>query len=715
MKKKDILNGMSEEEFYKLYPTEEAYKMAMGGSLSGAPHNGQPTANQFFDFGAQPAGPQFFYPEGGPIEPVYGQPFVHNLGPGEQPFNQAQLDQYGLAAWSQDQDPSIFNTRGSYKVNPYVAPAQQSVVPKPKYPRVNTPEWDANQAAVKALRAEREAMFSGNLAMQKNGGAPCFDCGGYMEMGGYHTMPNGIVMADSAMKNGGSKKAFRAMIKKQTGGDTNAINDLNEDSYGQNITNNFMNTIKENTMIGIADEAAQQFDQQFAQMGMSMEQYGYNPNQANQQMFGDRYKMLGDQGKQAGQNFMGASMDMFNNTNPYMDYDMPKAGVGMDVDTKPASGTVNNYYYGSQGIPTPSNQMRYNSGFRNDYIPANFNPYMKWRTDNNQDVDFGKLKNSYLRDASVSNEYGAMDRFLSGRSKSGKHFFGPKKSTISMTFRTYFDPVTGEKKQEAVPVEDGQSQDPQKQLPAWAPPGMMLPPAQQPDTRAPWRIGQQPQQVQPRPHTNNGNWTDYFAQGGYIPEMQVGGTGPNGECTDQDKMNKFSPCFEQPGQTNYIENMGTAQEPAYATADELYSDDSPLNKNAMGVNDYFDTTISATGKRKWGIDGESAANWGIAGIAGLTSMAGGRERNDLKKKMQENTLSHNQFNVMDTGDKGKWNWTGMSTGMIDPYNTGKIVQQPGYGAYAMNGGQYQEGGEYEMDENEIQEFLRNGGTIQYLD
>lgn len=52
MTKEQILNGMSEAEFYSLYPTKEDYLMANGGNLSGAPHNGQPTANQFFNFGA---------------------------------------------------------------------------------------------------------------------------------------------------------------------------------------------------------------------------------------------------------------------------------------------------------------------------------------------------------------------------------------------------------------------------------------------------------------------------------------------------------------------------------------------------------------------------------------------------------------------------------------------------------------------------------------
>ena len=55
MTKEEILNGMSEEEFYDMYPTQEDWEnsqqMKLGG-LSGAPHNGQPTANEFFSYGS---------------------------------------------------------------------------------------------------------------------------------------------------------------------------------------------------------------------------------------------------------------------------------------------------------------------------------------------------------------------------------------------------------------------------------------------------------------------------------------------------------------------------------------------------------------------------------------------------------------------------------------------------------------------------------------
>lgn len=90
MTKEDILNGMSEEEFYQLYPTKESWEQATQmklGGLSGAPHNGQPTADQFFNYGSHaldkfniPFG-HFAY-GGGPIYPAkMGGPCYECGGP----------------------------------------------------------------------------------------------------------------------------------------------------------------------------------------------------------------------------------------------------------------------------------------------------------------------------------------------------------------------------------------------------------------------------------------------------------------------------------------------------------------------------------------------------------------------------------------------------------------------------------------------------------
>lgn len=51
--------------FYSDYPTKESFMMRHGGQLSGAPHNGQPTEQQFFSWGQPINGPRAFYQSGG--------------------------------------------------------------------------------------------------------------------------------------------------------------------------------------------------------------------------------------------------------------------------------------------------------------------------------------------------------------------------------------------------------------------------------------------------------------------------------------------------------------------------------------------------------------------------------------------------------------------------------------------------------------------------
>jgi hypothetical protein len=82
MTKEEILNGMSEEEFYDMYPDQESWENAQQmklGGLSGAPHNGQPTADEFFSYGSHvndelniPMSNPFYAANGG--TPYYGGP-----------------------------------------------------------------------------------------------------------------------------------------------------------------------------------------------------------------------------------------------------------------------------------------------------------------------------------------------------------------------------------------------------------------------------------------------------------------------------------------------------------------------------------------------------------------------------------------------------------------------------------------------------------------
>ncbi len=56
------------KKFHDMYPTPGHFFAKHGGELSGAPHNGQPTAAEFFAWGQPIVGPQGFYGDGGPVE-----------------------------------------------------------------------------------------------------------------------------------------------------------------------------------------------------------------------------------------------------------------------------------------------------------------------------------------------------------------------------------------------------------------------------------------------------------------------------------------------------------------------------------------------------------------------------------------------------------------------------------------------------------------------
>jgi hypothetical protein len=115
-------------------------------------------------------------------------------------------------------------------------------------------------------------------------------------------------------------------------------------------------------------------------------------------------------------------------------------------------------------------------------------------------------------------------------------------------------------------------------------------------------------------------------------------------------------------------------------------------------------------KQRRGFNGELAANVTMAGINSLSSLFNNQEDN-IDDFMQKNSLADNQFYSMAANriqDQGRYNWTGMSNGMIDP-NSMNVIQQPG-----MDFVRFQEGGAYELDDNEIDQILKMGGTIQYV-
>lgn len=98
MTKEQILNGMSEEDFYNLYPDqaswENAQQMKLGG-LSGAPHNGQPTAKEFFSYGSH-ANDGINIPMGNPLYLAYGGIPMAQAGVNMTPQEWAKQEQLNL-------------------------------------------------------------------------------------------------------------------------------------------------------------------------------------------------------------------------------------------------------------------------------------------------------------------------------------------------------------------------------------------------------------------------------------------------------------------------------------------------------------------------------------------------------------------------------------------------------------------------------------------
>lgn len=204
MTKEEILNGMSEDEFYQLYPTKQAWeqanKMKLGG-LSGAPHNGQPTADQFFSYGSHaldkfniPFG-HFAY-GGGPIYPAQMGVQTNTAMNYQNLDNEGRPIQGGLM-WNPEtgetlKDPIIqpvsqFQANGVQSKT--MNPATQGTI------GINTNIVNTNKGAGQSrfiIGSKPGQILNTNTGkLQKFGGAPCYDCGGpHMQDGGFNSAVN---------------------------------------------------------------------------------------------------------------------------------------------------------------------------------------------------------------------------------------------------------------------------------------------------------------------------------------------------------------------------------------------------------------------------------------------------------------------------------------------------------------------------------------------
>lgn len=533
MNKKAILNGMSEAEFYKLYPTEESYRKAMGGSLSGAPHNGQPTAAQFYNEGFIPQSPVSFYQFGGNTP----------------------------EAFPQQPTPSQFYNEGFIPDSP--------------------------------------------VGFYEMGGVPCMDCGGNMKQGGQWIQNATKNMRKDHPCTGskfggkdcppGSKrynlaKTFRAMAKKQYGGDTEegASPDMDQDTFLENYKNTFMNKIKQNNMMHIADEAASQMD-----MMLEMAFGGYIPTAQD--------------------------------------------GKNIQVSMNPATGKpyTQEEWAALQG--SSNKGVTNDKGF--DIMPPGFNP--------NNDRGFGITNPSY----NPNNDRG-FDIFPS-KTPSVAPSVAPSGDNYGKNIQVSRNPATG---QLYTPEE--------------------------------WAALQASGQQAP---LNPGATNDPYA-------------GMNlGKMTTWDYQGAPTPQFSTP------ESVGLQNKDPYTTT--VMGD--PANNGPA----------STKAPGKWNNFSGIAAAEGVLGLVrGAKAFADQVQYGQDANNRKDDYIADKQMAFAPANriqNQGRHNWTGMSNGMIDPNSMG-VIYQPGQnytmdGYYAQMGGGIPEGQEIELDEDQINQILANGGSVKFLD
>jgi hypothetical protein len=635
------------------------------------------------------------------------------------------------------------------------------------------------------------------------GGQPCLECGGqHMKDGGWIQDATKNMRTDkpcTGSKFGGPDcppgsprynlaKTFRAMAKKQFGGDNDADDmggspDMDQDDYLSQYSNTFMGTLKNNTAMSLADEAAQQAQSMMTAQfggGIMSGDYGYSPNMMNQNMFTAKADNFTNKGQQAIDNFYRTSMNAMATAKPYMKNTVSYAADGIAVgpgggasggqgatNTGMPSGMTQDQFFeymdaynqrqnqGAQQYNTPNNQQQWNynpQGMNN--FPMNYNPGMSWNTKGPQ-----VMTNGYPVPMMAFNP---QNTHLQSYDYRGR-LLGPGARKVSMTFRTYTDPQTGQTTQ--VPVEQGQGTTGTSQ----GTPGYNAANPQNLQNSQPTYLT--PEERQKRDQTRKGiglktrldnfgqNVEEYFGRDRTKPQfinpntrgvsqqpfVMPNASNPN-EVQGIDYSKSFASSMKFGGMKAQggieVPNTGytfpdyswdgpiggnQAPRPMYETNPIMMdqntnpANNDPLVKVPQGQGSYFDTTV--TGKRKMGLDGESSANWIMAALAGATGVANRREAAKTDELVQRGTLADNSFASMAANrlqNQGRYNWTGMSTGAFDP-NSMDVVQQPGQNynmegqAFSKMGGAYQQGGPVELDEDEINYILQNGGSIQYLD
>ena len=536
---------------------------------------------------------------------------------------------------------------------------------------------------------------------------------------------------------------------------------------------------------GTPSYATEQEDQQsaYAQYGTEMgsdntqNPYNdYNPATAqNQLALINQAQGYDDQRNNAWKNFGNAAMDMYSST-------IPQAQVGLSTgQTGPYSPQYKDYIdkatkaaqaaYGQKNKTTfydprtgewksldvpqgqqqdygnyhsPSNQARYDSqGLR--YFPTNYSPYIKWnaRGNSGSSANWSELLSKYN-----PSDTRLLNKTTNYRKGLGKLLWGPEVKSETYNFRSHLDPEefqgtnVSDQTQPAQAAPIPSAHPTPYNIPAGiAKPtgtaGMpvyntLVPPYLQTKKLGGLPKAQMYNSQVGAPYANeNENESNPYVNESESPaeawkKNPIGmqpkyGTYSTAPANTSNTISGYGYADAWGGNQPAPTAVGTFGAPqGQLTGDQFKTNPEPLSGKSPDSK-YFDWNLK--GKKKLGINGEPLAQGIMAGTNLATSFANAPDRQNALNQMNANTQSLNQFASKQRPINGKYNWTGMSTGMLSP-NQYVQVQQPGVTPSYMSayGGQYAFGGEsddqndiYDLSEEEIQNILANGGQIEYLD
>jgi hypothetical protein len=125
-------------------------------------------------------------------------------------------------------------------------------------------------------------------------------------------------------------------------------------------------------------------------------------------------------------------------------------------------------------------------------------------------------------------------------------------------------------------------------------------------------------------------------------------------------------------------------------------------------------------KKKRSFDGEAAVNVFNAGVRGVTGLLNRGEEKRRERQMYDNLTGDNLYASQGTKHRGDWVDLGSQMGQYRFDQMGQdrsgFSSYGKYGGYMQNGGErsYAEGDEVYMTEDDLKDFLKKGGQVEYL-